>query len=588
MTVELQFFWLLLCTKARGMVRLRSGHARRDLSPAVRDCCRAERVLQALIPSGAWLFAVFWLGMGFLFAYGIFAGTEWFLRQCLAVELVGQFIPRKLMTLVLLILASILVLSTTISSFSVFFLSEDLVLLQSAPIPIGPLYFARFVEMILVSSWMVWFFGLPLFLAYGRVYQASLAYYLALAGIFPLLMLIPAALGAVIATILTWLFSARRSRDLLIVLVMVGFVVVYLLIRAIKPEQLLSPGSFGSMMEFLNMFRAPDLDWLPTVWATNVLFPLLLGKPVVSWLPLLGVLATALGMCTVCGMIGTTLYVSGFCRAQEGRVRDVANSRRGRILGNWFDWLGGRVGQTTGAFLVKDVRVFWRDTNQWLQLLLLFALGTVYLLNFVYLRVANFNWFTLYTVNHVLLGLVVSGVAVRFVFPAVSLEGHVFWLVRVAPVRLQDVLHSKLLVHFVPLFLLGQTLAIASCMVIGVPLLFVVLSASLVAAMTLAITCLGIGWGALYPRFHVESPAKIPTGVGGVSFMVLGMGFVLVFLLVSLYPLFVLFQLPRHLANPIPQPLWFYGSLAGTALLTIGGCFVPMLLGRTSLERREQ
>jgi ABC-2 type transport system permease protein len=367
-------------------------------------------------------------------------------------------------------------------------------------------------------------------------------------------------------------------------------VVVYLLLRAIKPEQLLSPGSFESMMEFLNMFRAPDLDWLPTVWTTNVLFPLLLGKPVVSWLPLLGVIATALGMCAVCGMIGTTLYSSGFCRTQEGRVRGVvteAAARRGRILGNWFDWLGARVGKTTGAFLVKDVRVFWRDTNQWLQLILLFALGAVYLLNFVYLRVANFSWFTLYTVNHVLLGLVVSGVAVRFVFPAVSLEGHVFWLVRVAPVRLRDVLHSKLLVHFVPLLLLGQTLAIASCLVIDVPLLFVVISAGLVAAMTLTISCLGIGWGAVYPRFHVESPAKIPTGVGGVSFMVLGMGFVVVFLLVSFYPLFVLYEAPRHLANPIPRPLWLYGSLAGTALLIIAGCYVPMLLGRISLERRE-
>ncbi len=567
MTVELQFFWLLLRTKLRGVARLRSGRARRDV-----------------------LRAAFWLGMGIIFAYGIFAGAEWFLRQCLAVELVGQFIPRKAMTLVLLVLASILVLSTTISSFSVFFLSEDLVVLHSAPVPIGSLYFARFVEMVMVSSWMVWFFGLPLFLAYGRVYQASPAYYLALAALFPLLMLIPAALGALIATILTWLFSARRSRDLLIVLAMLGFVVVYLLIRAIKPEQLLQPGSFESMMEFLNMFRAPDLDWLPTVWTTNVLFPLLLGKPVVSWLPLLGVVATALGMCSVCGMIGTTLYTSGFCRAQEGRVRGViaeAAARRGRILGTWFDWLGARVGKTTGAFLVKDVRVFWRDTNQWLQLILLFALGAVYLLNFVYLRVANFNWFTLYAVNHVLLGLVVSGVAVRFVFPAVSLEGRVFWLVRVAPIRLRDVLHSKLLIHLVPLLLLGQTLAIASCVVIGVPRLFVVISSGLVAAMTLTISCLGIGWGAIYPRFNADSPAKIPTGVGGVSFMVLSMGFVLVFLLVSFYPLFVLFQLPRHMTNPIPRPLWFYGSLVGTVLMVLGGCFVPMLLGRISLERRE-
>jgi len=194
---QLRIFSLLLGPKARGFLRL--ARTREHRHP---------------------LRLLFFIGLGLVFAAGIYLGSAWFLRQCLQVELVGVLIPRKMMSLVLLILVSILLISTTISSFSIFYLSDDLVLLFSAPVPLGPLYYARFLEMTLHASWMVVFFGLPVFLAYGAVYEAPAVFYLQVALLFPAFILIPSALGAIIAAVLTRLFSARRSRDLLIVLVL--------------------------------------------------------------------------------------------------------------------------------------------------------------------------------------------------------------------------------------------------------------------------------------------------------------------------------------------------------------------------------
>jgi ABC-2 type transport system permease protein len=232
--------------------------------------------------------------------------------------------------------------------------------------------------------------------------------------------------------------------------------------------------------------------------------------------------------------------------------------------------------------------VFFRDTNQWLQLLLLGALAAVYLLNFVYLKVANFNWFTLYTVNHVLMGLVVAGIAVRFVFPAVSLEGRAFWIIRTAPVRLTTFMHSKLMVYFVPLALLGTLLSVVSCGIIGVPWVFTVVSVTLVLAMSLGVSTLGVGIGALFPRFGVENPAKIPTGVGGVTYMITSMGFVLVFLLASFFPTFVLYNAPRRALNPLIRPGWFVASVATLVALTVIAAWLPMWLGRRRLSAREE
>jgi len=561
LTQALTDLWTLLGPKFRGLTRLMGSG---ELKHPVR--------------------ILFFAAMGLAFAYGIYAGSAWFLRHVMDVELVGALIPRKLMSLVLLILISILLVSTTISSFSVFYLSDDLSLLLSAPVPVGSLYYARLIEMIIYSSWMVLFFGLPVFLAFGKVYDASAAYYVALATLFPALILIPGALGATVATVLTRLFSARRSRDLLMVLVLLGFVFLYLLFRTMQPEKLLDEDSFGTMMEFLDMFRGPESSWLPTSWMTSFLFPLLLGKQVSSWLPALGVWSTAAALTVMAGWVGTPLYRRAYDQAQQGRVhRSEAKPLRGRWLGRWLDRMVG--GHLTGSLLVKELRVFMRDPNQWLQLVLLGALAAVYVLNFSYLKLSEFSWFTLYIVNHAMLGLVMAGVAVRFVFPAVSLEGRAWWIVRTAPVSLRAFMHAKLVVYFVPMVFLGLSLALVSALVIGVPLFFVILSTAIVLVLALVVTSLGVGIGALFPRFTVENPAKIPTGIGGVTFMIVSMGFVLVFLLSTVYPSFVLYRWPEHAS--IGKPLWFWSSVGALVLLSVGGMWLPMFLGYRKLRRRE-
>jgi len=535
---------------------------------------------------------LFFSALGIGCAVGIYMVSAWFLRLCLDVELVGALIPRKLMSLVLLVLLSILLISTTITAFSVLFMSDDLVLLVSAPVPVGPLFYARFVEMMLHSSWMVVFFGLPVFVAYGSVYSAPVLYYLYVLLLFPALIMIPGALGAILATILTRIFSARRSRDLLIVMVVIGFVFLYLLIRAMKPEQLLDRESFGTMMEFLDMFRAPESEYLPTLWMSRALFPVLEGKPVSILLPCLATWTTAAALVVVSGWVCSGLYRGAYARAGEGRTRPSAGTRaapsRQRMLGTWLDRLTNMARGLTGPLLIKDIRVFMRDTSQWLQLLLLGALAAVYILNFVYLRAANFNWFVLYTVNHVLMGLVVAGVAVRFVFPAVSLEGRAFWIIRSAPVELEQFLHSKLLIHLVPLALLGVFLSVLSCTVIGVPLVFTVCSVALILAMTLGVCSLGVGIGAIYPRFRVENPAKIPTGIGGVTYMITSLAFVVLFLLSSVYPTFVLYQVPRRVNSYVRHPHWLALSLF--VLVAIGTCvsWLPMWLGRRKLAQMEE
>src|SRR6185436_14113200 len=155
-------------------------------------------------------------------------------------------------------------------------------------------------------------------------------------------------------------------------------------------------------------------------------------------------------------------YFAGFSKSQEAR-----KARFTRLL--LLDRISRALPMSIvrRSLLIKDVKVFLRDVTQWSQLLLLLALVMVYLYNFRVLDldripymsgvIKNFYAF----LNLGLAGFVMATVCVRFVFPAVSVEGPAFWIVRTAPISLRDFLWSKFWIGLVPVLVLTEALTIA-------------------------------------------------------------------------------------------------------------------------------
>ena len=116
------------------------------------------------------------------------------------------------------------------------------------------------------------------------------------------------------------------------------------------------------------------------------------------------------------------------------------------------------------ALVLKDFKSFFRDTTQWSQLILLTALVIVYLYNFRVLPLDKTPLPTFFLQNLVsflnmaLAGFVLSAVSVRFVFPAVSLEGLSFWTIRSSPLSPRTFLWGKFWTSLIPLLILAEIL----------------------------------------------------------------------------------------------------------------------------------
>jgi hypothetical protein len=164
-----------------------------------------------------WTYA-FFIGVGALFWVGLFVGLYIGLDAFRSVEVFGPLITRKLLELLLLSLFGMLLFSNVVTALSAFYLSDDLELLLSMPIRRDVFYYTRALDTLGQSSWMMAFFGVPLFVDYGLVCDASWRYYALLPVVMGAYLAIPAAIGAVVSSILVTFFPAHRTREALVII----------------------------------------------------------------------------------------------------------------------------------------------------------------------------------------------------------------------------------------------------------------------------------------------------------------------------------------------------------------------------------
>ena len=523
-------------------------------------------------------------GLGLGVAATLFAVVFWLSWQLLDYEELGEYLVRLGLSWLFLTFLSFLAFSAVVTALSTFFLSEDLRLLLAAPIPSGRLFYSRYCRTALQSSWMVVAFMLPVLLALGLARCAGASYYAGMLLTLVPFVLIPVAAGTATTLLLVNTFPARRVRDILMLLGLLFAVALVVLLRFLRPERLLRVDALPDLTAFFASLQSPVTPLLPSFWAGEALFGALQGR--FDGLHAGALWTTALALTVLTRAAYDRFYFSGWSRAQEARK---ARFTRLRAL----EGLAGHapVSLARRTLLVKDLKVFLRDTTQWSQLLLLLALAVVYLYNFRVLDLDRIPYMSgtiknAYAfVNLGMAAFVLSAVAVRFVFPAISSEGPAFWIVRTAPIPMKSVLWAKFWTGFVPILLLAELLTVVSNELLGVPPALKLLAAASIACMSLALVGLAAGLGACYPRFGAENLTQVAGSYGGVAFMVLAVLFIVVEIGLLGWPTSLyLWHQHRGVAIPPLRGWTMAACLAAAAGLSLVTCWLPMARGVRALD----
>ena len=522
---------------------------------------------------------------GVLFWAVIFTLLYRLLRYFKGVPEIGPLLAGKLLGLILVGFFSILLLSNIITALTTFFLARDLDLLVAAPVDWLRMYGAKLLETLLHSSWMVILMAVPIFTAYGVVYEGGWLYGPVAVATFVPLLIIPTVLGSAITLLLVNIFPARRTRDILSVIAVLAAGGIVLLFRLVRPEKLARPEGFRSLVDFITVLRTPASPLLPSEWAQRGIMAWLDYRT--DLLPHYLLWSTAAAAIVLGAIIQFALYTKGFSKAQESAQRFA----RGRVMRSVVGFVLRPAGTLRRELVLKELRLFFRDTTQWSQLILLAVLVVVYVFNikFLPLRGDGMTFFLVNVVpflNLALSGFVLASIAARFIFPGVSLEGRTWWLLRSSPMALRDLLWSKFWVGTMPLVILALGIVGVTDHLLGVSEFMFAVSLFTILFMTLALSGLAIGFGTLFPQFETENAAQIPTSFGGLLFMMTSVGLIGGVIFLEARPVYSYLRARAFGGAPDPTEMLVGFGLA--LVLCIAATLVPIRLALRRLEATER
>lgn len=527
------------------------------------------------------------LALGALFL----AGDYWFFYRMLlhmtTLPLaVGEILVIQLLNLLCLTFFSMLVFSNIVTSISTMFMSRDLDLLVSSPFGPMSVFTSKALLTFVNSSWMAAVFGVPVFIAYGKVYGAPWAYYAAFPVAMAPFLLIPSAVGIMVTLTLMRFFPARRTSQILSFIGLFFVAGLVMFFRFLQPEKFLGKKDIPEeeIVRFVEQLKTPDYGWMPS----SMMAKALKSAGVADWdgfaveFSWLWMLAAAAILLTMAAAF--QFYYPAFSLSQGERERGVADSRRYfyRIIG----WGLSPLPPPMRGLMMKDIKIFWRDTGQWSQLFMLGALIVVYIFNIRNLPLDTFFLKNLVSVMNIgLAGVVLAAVASRFVFTTTSMEGASFWVVKSSSMSARSFLLAKFSLYLLPLMALAEILVVVSNILLGVDSFVMTISAVAMAGMTLGITGLGVGMGAAYPKFDYENVAEVAVTTGAIAYMLCSVAFIGVMVIFVSGPVYAHLMGVFFRRSVGGASVWL--SYGGAVTLTFAALYIPMRKGIKSLEMME-
>ncbi|MFO7972859.1 MAG: hypothetical protein R6U40_14075 [Desulfobacterales bacterium] len=532
------------------------------------------------------LFKLLVLGtMGILFWGGIFAVSLRVLGYFKDIAELGDILACKLLSMVFLTFFFLLVFSSILTSLSKLYLSRDLSLVHSLPVSSYKVFIARWIESTSDSSWMVIVYMLPVFISYGIVYQTGPLFYINMVMTLICLSIIASGLSAVLVVTAVNFLAASRIRNIGLFIGLCCFLALFFAFRFLRPERLVDPEAFATALVYLKALKTPAPPYLPSTWAFDSMKALLYGN-VTEGLFQVALLWSFAGVVVfMVIIIAEAIYFKGLSKTRTAQNR-LFNYKVTRI--RFLPFLSRPV----RAFALKEARTFFRDQTQWSQLFLVAALVVIYIYNFNVLPIEKAPIKTVYLQNLLsflnmgLAGFVLTAVAARFAYPAVSTEKEAFWLVKSAPIPLANYLWIKFVIYCLPLLMLTEILIVATNILLKVSPFMMGLSIINIFFMVPGVVSMGIGFGAAYPDFKSENPAQTVTSFGGLLFMIACAGYIGAVIIIQAGPVYHVFMAGiKETRFSGFMWLWIIGSFGAAFIINILAIVLPMKFGEKTLSR---
>ena len=538
------------------------------------------------------------LGVTAIFIAGYWAFFTWlfydgirFLR--FNVPALGDLLLSRMFYLLFALIFFMLISSSAIVGYGVFFKNRETTWLQTLPLSHARVFRWKFLEMSVLASWAFVFLSGPLFLAYGLVLKLSPFFLVGVLMLYLPFSFLANTLGAAAILFLVRFWHGVWGRRTILAGASLALGATFLFLKPIDVNALRETEIVPLMNLLLKNTRIVAAPLLPSYWLASAVIGLgdkLWSKPLfffgvtTSYALLAGWLALRYG--------GQLFYDNG-SRVQDRRLHRRIHARRtfvsplftiGRVLLWGVPWLSRPI----RSILLKDWITFWRDTTQWSQFAIFFGLLGFYFLNIrnLHYQLDERFWVSVVAfLNLSSLGLILATLTTRFVFPQFSLEGCHLWLVGLGPFSLKEVVWGKFWISALVSGGITMCLMIFSFNSLRLETAMRWIIAFTVVMMSLGLSGIAVGMGVLFPSIKQPNMARIVSGFGGTSCLIVSLAYVALVVVTVALPMHLRYMAQRSLEFRFTSMV---GLLYGFVLVvSLAAALVPMRLAEKRLNRLE-
>ncbi len=427
----------------------------------------------------------------------------------------------------LLVLAGIVIVSTLVSGiFNLFRGEYNNWIISSSGFTLFPkVVFLRSVTASLLPSFIMF---LPAILAFNKVYEVgSISLFFILVSVLFLVLLLSAATLTVLL-LMAELYYAVGKRVQAVTFSLKGLVILLIaslgLVMAWVWKKLVA-------IDLVQLFKAEDVDSSLSVANIGSYFN---GLPthtfaleIVSFQA--GNVLSALGYFFTLGLISLAFvavwwvlsprFYPMWQKLQEG---SGAGLNQNAVTGTVYSFSGSPL----FVLFKKELLVSSRNFKGVLWFLFLFAIWLLQIAMSVLLdnniRRHEADVSTKFAVVQALQFIIaiyfISAFALRFVFPAFSVEKKTSWILASAPISFKKIFHGKYFFYVAFFTLLGALMSYVNIQALNLSLSSASYSFALLLSVILLIVTFALSLGAIFPNTETDDPEAITTSMGGLFF----------------------------------------------------------------------
>lgn len=557
--------------------------SRRQTACRLRQVTRQSRLMVTVI-------ALFTIGYWVSFTWLFYGGMR-FMQE--SVPALGDLLIGRMFYLLFAFIFVMLITSSVIVGYGVFFRNAETAWLQTLPVSHGQLFRWKSLEMSVLSSWAFLFLSGPVLIAYGMVLRISPLF---LAGVLVLYVpfsILANVLGAALTLLLVRIWHTRWGRRAILAAGVVLLGVAYARFKPIDVKALRESEILPLMNLLLQNTRVAVMPLLPSYWLASGV----IGLGEMLWRKTFFFFAVNTSYALLAGWL-VMRYGGGWFHQTASAVSDrrarrsALGLRLGPSLLHWSGWLPIRllIGLTrpVRAVLLKDWMVFWRDTVQWSQFAIFFGLLGFYFLNIrnLHFQLEERFWISVVAfLNLASLGLILATLTTRFVFPQFSLEGRRLWLLSLSPVSLKQIVWGKFWASAAGSGGITLTLMMFSFVSLQLDPALRWLIGFGVVMMSLGLSGIAVGTGVLFPNLRQPNAAQIVSGFGGTFCLILSLAYVAVTVATVAWPVHLYYVRGQSVDFGFASPIGLI--YAWTFTVGLGAAWWPMRLAQERLARLE-